>query len=129
MTKQILVIEPDYILANTYKMYLETKGFFVDLACNAQTAIMVADSRFPDAVIMEMQLVEHSGMEFLYEFRSYVEWQQIPIIINSFVPPNEFASSWGILKEQLNIKKYLYKPQTRLRDLESCLNELSLQIA
>ena len=31
----------------------------------------------PAIVMLELQLVEHSGIEFLYEFRSYPEWQRV----------------------------------------------------
>src|SRR3954465_15447238 len=94
------------------------------MACaGAQTAVMVADQHQPDLVILELQLVEHSGIEFLYEFRSYAEWQGIPAIIHSLVPPGEFQSNRQLLEDELGVAAYLYKPRTSLRQLLNTVSE------
>jgi DNA-binding response OmpR family regulator len=84
---------------------------------------MSADVIQPDLVILELQLVEHSGIEFLYEFRSYTDWQQVPVIIQSQVPPAEFADSWQLLHDELGVRGYLYKPRTSLTQLLASINE------
>lgn len=78
---------------------------------------MAADTARPDAVIMELQLTGHNGLEFLHEFRSYPEWQDIPIVLLTNVPPGEFAGGRAALMRQLGIRGYLYKPQADLRQL------------
>ncbi|HET9098194.1 MAG TPA: hypothetical protein VFN51_01100 [Candidatus Saccharimonadales bacterium] len=114
---KVLLIEPDFILARTYKVALETVGHTVIMVSGAQSGISAADDCMPDAVVMEIQLIEHSGIEFLYEFRSYPEWQAIPVIIHSQIPPSEFAGSWEILKRDLGVNAYLYKTGTTLGSL------------
>lgn len=113
----ILVIEPDRVLAETYYEALTSAGHGVVVTPSAQTAIMVADEINPDIIVLELQLIEHSGIEFLYELRSYVDWQNIPVIILTQVPPGEFTDNAQILKQQLGIATYLYKPQTSLQQL------------
>lgn len=113
----VLLIEPDRVLAATYKEALVHAGFSVTPCASAQAAIFAADQLQPDLVIMELQLVEHSGVEFLYEFRSYPEWQSVPIIIHSQVPPAEFSGNLSGLKESLGVNFYLYKPLATLKDL------------
>jgi DNA-binding response OmpR family regulator len=81
---QILLIEPDIVLANIYTKALTHEGYRVVVAGDAQAAISLADKSKPDLIIMEIQLVSHNGIEFIYELRSYPEWQDIPIIIQSF---------------------------------------------
>src|SRR5665213_4365074 len=107
---QILLVEPDRLLAETYSQALTGAGHKVMIAPGAQAAISAADTARPDLVILELQLIEHSGVEFLYEFRSYPEWQNIPVIIQTVVPPGEFADNWQLLKRELGVKAYLYKP-------------------
>jgi len=114
---KILLVEPDRLLADTYKKALAKDGHTVKTAATAQAAITTADDKQPDLVILEVQLVEHSGIEFLYEFRSYPEWQDIPVLIHSNVPPAEFNDSQQILKNQLGVDYYLYKPRTTLQEL------------
>ena len=121
---RILLIEPDRLLATTYQSSLEKGGFEVNLVAAAQAAIMAADKFTPDIVILELQLIEHSGIEFLYEFRSYPEWQDIPVIVHTQVPPGEFSDSWQLLKNQLGVEVYLYKPYTSIANLLKQVNAL-----
>ncbi len=114
---KILLVEPDNVLAETYSAALAGAGYEVAVAAGAQAAVSAADAVRPDLVILELQLVEHSGIEFLYEFRSYPEWQDIPVLVHTAVPPGEFEGSWQILGGELGIEVYLYKPRTSLAGL------------
>lgn len=113
----IILIEPDRVLAETYRQALQADGHVVTPCASAQAAIFAADQQAPDLVLLELQLIEHSGIEFLYEFRSYEEWQQAPVIVLTQVPAGEFASNWRLLREQLNIDSYMYKPHVSLQQL------------
>lgn len=119
---QILLIEPDRVLAESYVQALLHAGHEVQAAGGAQAAVMSADAILPDIVILELQLVEHSGIEFLYEFRSYADWQQVPVIIHSQVPPAEFSDNRQLLQEELGVQTYLYKPRTSLEELLATVN-------
>lgn len=113
----IIIIEPDRILANIVKRGLEIENHSVVMCASAQAAIFAADEDKPDLVIAELQLIGHSGIEFLYEFRSYPEWQHIPVIIHTVVPPSEFCDSWTVLSGQLHASSYFYKPVTNFSTL------------
>ncbi len=121
---RILLVESSSTLTKIYKQAFKQVGYTVDSANNAQAAINAADKNLPDAVVLELQLGSHNGVEFLYEFRSYPEWQAIPVILHSLVPPTEFQNN-QIVYRQLRIADYLYKPQTSLQQLirtvENCL--------
>lgn len=121
----ILLVEPDRLLAQAYAQALQHAGHKVRVAPTAQAAIFAADERRPDLVLLEVQLVSHSGIEFMYEFRSYPEWQGIPVVIVSHVPPGEFADSWDLLKNELGVKAYRYKPRTSLAALLRLINEFA----
>ncbi|NDC22359.1 response regulator [bacterium] len=122
----ILLIEPDRILAETYAQALTNAGHTVSPCSGAQIAIMSADQQKPDLVILEIQLIEHSGIEFLYEFRSYSDWRDIPVIVHSFVPSSEFISNKNIMQNQLGVIYYLEKHHTRLKDLLAKVNSTLL---
>lgn len=121
----ILLIEPDRLLAQIYYEALIGDSNNVFVASGAQTAVIAADKQLPELIILELQLVEHSGIEFLYELRSYPEWQTIPVILNTNVPPSEFNDTSGILREELGVAHYLYKPATSLDKLLSVVRERS----
>ena len=122
---QILLLEPDRLLSKTYLDALKSVGHKVQVCHSAQFAIMCADEIKPNVVIMELQLVSHGGIEFLYEFRSYIDWQKIPIIILTNVPTIEFSDSQQLLEDELKVEMYLYKPHTNLNKLLQSINELT----
>lgn len=117
------MLEPDAVLANIYKELFEVHGHTVRRSVSAQEAVFQVDERMPDVILVELQLVAHSGIEFLYELRSYSEWQNIPVLIHSCIPPLEFESSMVLLKQMLKVQKYLYKPQTSLQTLLRSVHE------
>lgn len=119
----LLLLEPDRLLAETYYQALITAGYDVSVCPSAQTAVLAADIITPDLVIVELQLVEHSGIEFLYEFRSYLEWQDTPVVIHTYVPPTEFNGNSKLMAQQLGVKAYLYKPHTTLQQLLKTVNQ------
>ncbi len=120
----ILLIEPDKLLAENYRQALELSGHKVIWRQNAQGAIHALEDFQSEAVILELLMPSHNGIEFLYEFRSYPEWQHIPVIVLSLVPEEEVLDDHGLLK-QLGVEKYLYKPQTKLRQLVRVVERIS----
>ncbi len=120
---QILLIEPDRVLAETYRQALLAGGHQVVCCASAQAGIISADQYKPDIIVLELQLIEHSGIEFLYELRSYPDWQDIPVIVHTMVPASEFTLNRHLLRGQLGVKTYLYKPDTSLSELKSKVQE------
>jgi DNA-binding response OmpR family regulator len=117
----ILLIEPDTILSNIYTRSLMMEGHTVSQVVSAQSAVHMADERMPELVVIELQLPQHNGIEFLYEFRSYSEWLHIPAIIHSYVPPHEYNYAVTIWKE-LGVIDCLYKPTTSLNQLSIAIS-------
>ncbi len=108
------MLEPDVLLARNTAGALKNSGHQVSWHRDAQSAISELDKTRPDLIVSELQLTNHSGVEFLYELRSYIEWQDIPLIIFSHVPNMQpKAEHW----QKLGVVAYHYKPATKLNDL------------
>ncbi|MGZ6004817.1 MAG: response regulator [Candidatus Saccharimonadales bacterium] len=122
MTK-ILLIEPDINLGRIYQHFLQAVGHEVRWRTTAQAALTSVDANKPALVVLELQLAAHNGIEFLYEFRSYQDWQSIPVIIHSQVPPLLKAIS-PMLWDELGIAGYYYKPSTKLKDLARAVDSV-----
>lgn len=123
---RILLIEPDKILATTYSECLTQSGHKVIWKTSGQRAIEAADDQCPDLVIVELQLPGHNGLEFLYEFRSYTEWQEVPVIVLTHVPRREIEGSaaWPLLNTV-----FLYKPTTKLAKLLEAVNDATIAVS
>lgn len=117
----ILLIEPDRRLAKNYLSLLQEAGHEVEWCTDGQLAIQAADARQPEVVILELQLKGHNGVEFLYEFRSYPEWQSVPVIAQTMVPPAALDNI--ATAHLLDIHTYLYKPTSRLSALLEAIKE------
>ncbi len=120
--KKILFIEPDKVIARSIEQYFK-QYFDLTITGSAKEAIFLADESTPDIVIMEIQLKNFNGIDFIHEFRSYTDWQNIPIIIYSIVPPSEFPQNKNFWKK-MNIQHYLYKPNVKLKTLNVKIDEL-----
>lgn len=121
---RVLLLEPDRLLAEVYRQALEHIGYETMYVTSGQAAVDSADENLPDLIILELQLPAHNGLEFLYEFRSYTDWQHIPVIVNTNIPPpRSFSSTNENLYEGLGIKAWHYKPETSLQLLIRSVNE------
>jgi CheY-like chemotaxis protein len=122
---RILLVEPDRLQARAYGMAFERSGHTMVHARTAQAAVQATDEQMPDVVVLELQMPGHNGVEFLYEFRSYPEWLQIPIILHTFVPLRELAHA-AALKNELGVRRILYKPTTTLTTLCETVQSVAL---
>jgi CheY-like chemotaxis protein len=118
----VLLIEPDAVLARTYIQALQHVGHIVSYAACAQDAILAADEAKPDIVVLELRMAVHDGIEFLYEFRSYPEWQHVPVVVNSHIAPSNLEPVRTALQDDLGVVALLYKPKVSLQQLISQVN-------
>jgi len=113
---RVLLLEPDRVAAKCIVDELTKRNMRVSVATTAGQAISIADKNDPDIVISEISLPGHSGTEFIYEFRTYNDWQEIPLLIYSSMksrPQITNSKDW----ELLGISEYLYKPDCSLQTL------------
>lgn len=90
---------------------------------NGHHAVEIMDKSEFDLIITEHSFSSHNSFEFLYELRSYPEWQTLPVIIfsRSFLADSVLKSeTW----RKLGQVKYLYKPSTSLAGLKSTIVRL-----
>ena len=119
----LIIIEPDKLLGGTYGRALEHAGYSVRVVHSAADAVSAADAKRPDLVILELQLAANDGIEFLHEFRSYPDWQDIPVIVQSSMTPEQLEPVRAALQSQLGVRLFLYKTTTTLSQLRRVVRE------
>lgn len=119
---QVLLVEPDTILAKTYAAALTSVGHHVLNAQDAQSAVLATDAVRPDCIVLEMRLPRHNGVEFLYELRSHADWQTIPVVVLSQTAIDRIGLDKAKMAE-LGIMAYHYKPDTSLETLQLAIEE------
>lgn len=113
---RILLLEADKQLSKNIKSFLNQAGHDVAVYKDPQTAISDADKKFPDVVILDLMLAGRSGIEFLYELRSYPDWQKVPLIITGRLSADEIQA-FSDAFAQLGVAVYLPKQTTPLASL------------
>lgn len=113
----ILLLEPDSVLANTYVKALEQVGHDVACCISAGEALQALDGFKPHLVVMELQLTGHDGIEFLHELRSYPDGRNLPVIVNTNLAPSALQPLLEVLNRDLGVRVCLYRPRTTLQQL------------
>lgn len=110
----IFLLETDRQLGQAAKNYFAGHDlyFFAD----PQQAVTAADINKPDVVVLDLFLAGRSGVEFLYELRSYPDWQHLPVLVTGHLPAGQLGDYAEALT-QLRVHKYLHKNSTSLQDL------------
>jgi DNA-binding response OmpR family regulator len=115
--QHVLLLEPNTLLAATYEAAFVASGYTATTVTGAQAGIHAADTKRPDAIVLELQLPRHNGIEFLHEFRSYTEWKSIPVIIHTSLTPTQTDAFGLVLRESFGVHAILYKHGSSLADL------------
>jgi two-component system KDP operon response regulator KdpE len=113
---RILLIEPDEILGATIGYYLKRRKHHVIHVQDSQGALIEADTRRPDLVILELAMPQHNGIAFLQEFRSYSDWLGIPIVIYSHIPLEDTGMDENAWLRH-GVESYAYKSAVGLDGL------------
>ncbi len=121
----VLVVEPDDQLGETYQRVLNDAGVKVKRVQNAEEALVKLEASNPRLMTLEVQLPGHNGIELLHEMRSYSDWRSIPVLFMTIVPEAEL----GLSQHEEGVIGHCYKPQTSLQQLTdtvlSALEQLS----
>ena len=78
---KILVIDDEIHLRVLYKKEFESEGYTVEVAANDKEAFGVMSTFRPDVVILDIELGEVSGLEFLNQLRQ--EFRDCAVILHT----------------------------------------------
>ena len=117
---RVLIIEPDKLLADNLSQVLKAAGHEASWQVDLQAAVEDIEAKRPQAIVLDLFLARRSGLELIYELRSYPDWQNIPIIIWSQAAGDEIQA---LLADQENFGplQYHHKPAASLSDIVSSL--------
>ena len=90
---RILIVEDDDDIANMYSLKCEMTGIGVRRGQNGLEALAILQDYLPDAVLLDMQMPEMNGEEFLKEFRSLPQYINTPVLILTNMGENEIPAS------------------------------------
>jgi CheY-like chemotaxis protein len=121
--QKVLLIESDRLLAENILKVLRSFSYEVEWQVDAQEALNSVDAKMPNLIILDLLLANRGGVEFLYEFRSYPDWQAVPIVVFSSLSAEELKEALNGF-EHINISAYHYKSSSALADLVNTTNRI-----
>jgi CheY-like chemotaxis protein len=72
--------------ASAVAQYLIRKGHRAISVPNGREALAMLTSARPDAILLDVRMPEMDGVTFLQVLRSYLGWQDIPVVIFTALP-------------------------------------------
>lgn len=107
---RVLLVEPDRVLASVYATALRAAGHTVVRTVSAEGAVERVDAKLPELVVLSSELARHNGIEFLYEFRSYSDWQKVPVVLLTNMPRGDLVAN-ASLQQQLGVVAVLVRAE------------------
>jgi DNA-binding response OmpR family regulator len=119
----ILYLETDRQLARNASAFFGRAGHRLGHFSDLQKAVTAIDQSRPDLIIIDLFLAMRSGIEFLFEVRSYPEWKRIPVIITGNLSSNDIIDYKAAFKE-LGVNSYIQKSASSLQKLLAAAESL-----
>ena len=124
---KISIIEDDQLIAQMYRMKLETEGFDVDVAENGMNGIEMVIQKQPDLILLDYSLPDVDGSAVLKEIRHNESSKNTPVIVLTNMDNEAVAgelSKW-------NIADYIVKANLTPREVVAKIKQVlgSLQTA
>jgi len=77
----VLLVDDDDVLRRSVRQALEPIGWKITEAENGEVAVAALAAAKPDVIILDLMMPKMDGFEFLDEWRSRVEWRDIPVLV------------------------------------------------
>ena len=114
----ILIVEDEEQVRQLYAKFLEKKGYKVETAENGQKALDFLSDNRPDLILLDMNMPELNGKEFLKIIKADDKLKKIPVfIITGIGNAKEIANAIS-----LGAFGYIYKSNT----LAEVLNNIQI---
>ena len=81
MTPHVLVVEDEDSLATLLQYNLQKEGYDIALAGDGEEALLLADERLPDLIVLDWMLPKISGIEVCRRLRGGTKTRNLPIVM------------------------------------------------
>jgi len=78
----ILIVEDEELIRQMYAEFLGMKGYKVETAENGQKALDFLSNTRPDLILLDMNMPELNGKEFLTIIKADNKLKNIPVLIH-----------------------------------------------
>ena len=113
----VLIVDDDLDGVEPVARFLRRSGHRVVCAPNGREALSLLTGALPDVVVLDMRMPEMDGMTFLGVLRSYLRWQDMPVVLLT-----AYADGPHIQQaKQLGATDVFKKGSVELEELAACI--------
>ena len=117
--KKILIVEDEATLQKALAEFLAEDGFEVLCASDGEQAVLLAKSKKPDLVLLDIILPKKDGYEVLTELKSEAGTKSIPVILlTNLESPEDIDRAF-----EKGASTYLVKSNYKLEDIAKKVKE------
>jgi two-component system, cell cycle response regulator DivK len=103
----ILIADDNTDTREMYALYLSMAGYRVETAADGHEAVVIARTRRPDLIVMDLQMPKLDGWGALREIKSRNETARIPVVI---LTGHDFKAYLNHAAKAEGASSYLMKP-------------------
>ena len=118
---EIVIVEDDFDLANTYKTRLGAENYVVKIVDDREAVSFISQEK-PDLVILDILMPNVSGLSILRELRDNPQFETLPVLILT----NDEKTADVEQAVKIGVDGYILKAETGLDDLVKRVRELLL---
>jgi CheY-like chemotaxis protein len=116
----VLIIDDDVEGSEPVAKYLRQAGHRVVCAPNGREALALLTGVLPDLVLLDMRMPEMDGVSFLAVLRSYLRWQDLPVILYTAFTEGPHIEQ----ARRLNAREVFKKGSVDLKELVACIDRV-----
>jgi CheY-like chemotaxis protein len=116
----ILIIDDDIEGSEPVAKYLRQAGHQVVCSPNGREALALLTGVLPDIVLLDMRMPEMDGVSFLAVLRSYLRWQDLPVILYTAFTEGPHIEQ----ARRLNARHVFKKGSVDLKELVACIDRV-----
>lgn len=122
MTRNILIIEDEFYMAEMMKLRLQSNSFEIEWVENAEAALGLLETKLFDLMLVDIMLPSLNGFELVTRVREKFSADQLPILVVTALGRNEDKAK----AFELGANAYLAKPfdgKELVEKVKALLNE------
>ena len=112
--KNIMLVDDDPLITKIYEKKLKAEGYGVVIESNGESAIITAEKKNPDLILLDIMMPKMSGIETLKILKEKVSTKNIPVIVLTNLGSNAEEMETAKILGAVN---YLVKSETSLKKL------------
>ena len=109
----ILIVDDDLDGSEAVARMLRKSGHRAVCVPNGREALAMLTGALPDLVLLDVRMPEMDGLTFLQVLRSYLRWQNLPVILVTAFPQGPHIAQAA----KMNVTDVFCKGQYEFRDL------------